>query len=148
MISLAITLGMSDKVEVQPANLRRTTRGSILIVLIVCLSAITMVRAQVDLRPLAPRSLASVKMNYKDLHGDYTFTFTPDGTYNFTSSREGEKPETRTGRYEWKVMSPVHAVLNLDGNEIYRLTFKSTTEATGWVDDDYRPYTFHFEKRQ
>jgi hypothetical protein len=138
---------MFDKVEVQPVNSRRTSRASIVIFLVICLSALTMVRAQADSKPLAPHSLASMRMKYKDLHGDYTFTFTADGTYKFTSSREGEKPETQTGRYEWKVMNPSHAVLTLDGNETYKLTFKSTTEATGWVDDDYRPYTFHFEKR-
>jgi hypothetical protein len=138
---------MPDIGEVQPVNPCRTNRASILVLLVICLSAITMVRTQADSKPLAPHSLAGIKMKYKDLHGDYTFTFTADGTYKFTSSREGEKPETRTGRYEWKVMNPEHAVLTLDGNETYKLTFKSTTEATGWVDDDYRPYAFHFEKR-
>jgi hypothetical protein len=41
-----------------------------------------------------------------------------------------------------------HAVLTLDDKEIYKLTFDSATEATGWAEDDFRPYAFHFEKSQ
>jgi hypothetical protein len=138
---------MPDVGEVQPVNPRRTSRASILVLLVICLSAITMVRTQADSKPVAPHSLAGMKMKYKDLHGDYAFTFTADGTYKFTSSREGEKPETRTGKYEWMATGR-HAVLTLDDKEIYKLTFDSATEATGWAEDDFRPYAFHFEKSQ
>lgn len=84
-------------------------------------------------------------MKYKDLHGAYACRFAQDGSYTFTSSREGERAEVRSGKYQWQVLGKGKAILKLE-DETYTLTFTSPSKATGTVEDDVRVYTFSFEK--
>lgn len=98
-------------------------------------------------REIVPKSIAGMKMKYSDLHGDYVFIFAKDGTYSWTSGREGEKPEQRDGgKYQWHVKGTRDAVLELAENDTYTLTFDSPTHAKGKVTDDVRTYSFTFEK--
>ena len=96
---------------------------------------------------IVPKSIAGMKMKYSDLHGHYVFIFASDGTYSWTSSREGEKPEQRDGgKYQWHVKGMRDATLELSGHDTYTLTFDSPAHAKGKVTDDVRTYFFTFEK--
>jgi hypothetical protein len=104
-------------------------------------------QAAPESRSIVPKSIAGMKMKYSDLHGNYVFSFAEDGTYSWTSGREGEKPEQReSGKYQWHLKSAGNAVLELSGNDTYTLTFDSPTHAKGNVTDDVRTYSFTFEK--
>ncbi len=95
---------------------------------------------------LVPKSVAGMKMKYSDLHGNYTYTFASDGTYSWISTRDHEKPDTRKGRYQWKVKGNDKAVLDCGDDEVFTLTFDSPTHARGTVTDDVRVYRFTFGK--
>lgn len=93
---------------------------------------------------VVPKSVAGLKMKYKDLHGSYVCSFSSDGTYSFSSQRANEQPEIRTGKYQWQVKGNRIAFLSLSEDEVYTLTFESQTKASGKVKDDVRTYYFTF----
>jgi hypothetical protein len=85
-----------------------------------------------------------MKMKFTDLHGNYTVTFSKNGTYSFATTRDNEKPDVRKGSYKWRVNDSRNAVLDLGDDEVYSLNFQSRTQATGQVKDDVRTYKFTF----
>jgi hypothetical protein len=93
-----------------------------------------------------PQSLDGLTMKFKDLHGDYVCSFAKDGSYSFTSKHDEDKPEVRKGRYQWRLKGGRNAVLDLGEDEVYTLTFHSSTQATGKVKGDVRTYAFTFGK--
>jgi hypothetical protein len=123
-------------------------RIPILLIAMVFCSAFTGAGAPTEAKStIPPKSLDTQIMKFSDLHGDYVVTFGRDGNYTFTSNRENEKPETRTGVYKWRVTGARTAVLDLGEDEVYTFTFNSPTQATGRVKGDVRAYKFSFEKK-
>ena len=96
-------------------------------------------------KELVPKSIVGMTMRYSDLHGNYTVIFKNDANYSFTTTREGQKPETRQGKYKWRATGGKSAVLELE-DDTYTLTFHSPGQATGQLTDDVRTYKFTFSK--
>ena len=57
---------------------------------------------------------------------------------------------TEAGKYEWQVTDSRHAFLvfgpSKGKKQVYKFTFDTPTLATGYLEEDVRPYKFNFDK--
>lgn len=90
-----------------------------------------------------PQDIAGSKLQYKDLHGSYVYTFAKDGTYAFAAVHQsGQSEGERKGTYKYAVTPPDKAKLSLDKDTAVTLTFEAPLKGKLTVDDDVRPYAF------
>ncbi|QIF05337.1 hypothetical protein G5S37_28800 [Roseimicrobium sp. ORNL1] len=90
-----------------------------------------------------PQEIAGSKLEYKDLHGSYVYTFAKDGSYTFAAVHQSGKSEgERKGAYKYAVTPPDKAKLSLDKDTVIALTFEAPLKGKLTVDDDVRPHAF------
>jgi hypothetical protein len=109
-------------------------------ILCACGLAITGVAGE---KEAPPQDIAGSKLQYKDPHGSYAYSFAKDGSYHFVAVHQSGKPEgERKGTYKYAVTPPDKAKLSLDKDTTITLTFEASLKGKLTVDDDVRPCAF------
>ena len=109
-----------------------------------------------DDQQVAPKSIKGLRMTFRDyVCYESMFLFWPDGRYTsvgmaLPTCHSYLEMHTEAGKYEWHVTDSRHAFLVFSPSkgkkQVYKFTFDTPTLATGYLEEDVRPYTFNFDK--
>ncbi|RBP35357.1 hypothetical protein DES53_12224 [Roseimicrobium gellanilyticum] len=119
------------------------SRNLVLLASMLCACGLVTTGVAEEKAAAPPKDIACSKLEYKDLHGSYVYTFAKDGSYTFAAVHQSGKSEgEQKGTYKYAVTPPDKAKLNLDKDTVITLTFEAPLKGKLTVDDDVRPHAF------
>jgi hypothetical protein len=141
----------------------RTVKSLLLLVLLSTMHALsqesspsTHPTTEKDVQMIAPKSIEGLRMTFEDyVCYESVYLFWPDGRYTsvgmaLPTCHSYVEMQTEYGKYEWHVIDSSRASLLLrprkGKQQVYKFTFDTPAQATGYIPNDPRRYNFRFDQ--